>query len=154
MGDLLVALYRLEDLKTSPSGIVIRRPFAAEKHEVATWVDERFGTGWRGEAEIALSQVPPTCFLALDEEKRLLGFACYDSSWKGFFGPTGVEESARGRGIGTALARRALSAMREAGYAYAVIGASGADEFYRATFGAQPIVDSDPGPYEGRLQSK
>jgi GNAT superfamily N-acetyltransferase len=41
---------------------------------------------------------------------------------RGFFGPAGVAESARGFGLGKALLMKALEALREIGHAYAIIG--------------------------------
>jgi predicted N-acetyltransferase YhbS len=55
--------------------------------------------------------------------------------------------SHRGQGIGTALLLRSLRSMSEAGYAHAVIGNSGADDFYTRTVGTIPIEGSTPGPY-------
>ena len=81
------------------------------------------------EVALALSQQPPTVLIAV-EGQTLVGFACYDASARGFFGPTGVDEAARGRGIGEALLIRTLKAMREAGYGYAVIGDPGPVGFY------------------------
>jgi predicted N-acetyltransferase YhbS len=64
---------------------------------------------------------------------------------KGYFGPTGVAESARGMGLGKALLFKALEALREEGYAYAVIGGVGPREFYEQACGAVEIPGSDPG---------
>ncbi len=55
------------------------------------------------------------CFIAT-ENGKLVGFACYDSSSKGFFGPIGVDPQRRGENIGQALLVRTLTAMREYGY--------------------------------------
>lgn len=150
MGDLLVKLYDLPAIDPeATSGVSIQRPLAADRRRVVNWVAERFRDRWASEVEIAFSGHPLTCFIALGEEGKLLGFSCYDTSFKGFFGPTGVDENARGKGIGTALLIRTLHAMRESGYAYGVIGYSGADEYYRKTVGAIPIHDSEPGAYRG-----
>ena len=40
----------------------------------------------------------------------------------------------------------------ESGFAYAMIGCSGADGYYRHTVGAVPIEGSDPGPYRNWLR--
>jgi predicted GNAT family acetyltransferase len=48
-----------------------------------------------------------------------------DATMKGFFGPTGVDEAQRGKGIGEALLIATLKGMREAGHAYGVIGGPG-----------------------------
>lgn len=155
MGDLLVPLYKLEEFappEIDPS-IHIQRPLGADKHVVVDWVKEHFSERWASETEIAFSGQPIRCFIALDSEKRLVGFACYDVAWKGFFGPTGVAPDLQGRGIGTTLLRRSLEAMKEAGYAYAIIGGSGVDPYYEKTVGAIPIPDSAPGPYRHWIQT-
>ncbi len=55
---------------------------------------------------------------------------------KGFFGPTGVDESARGKGIGHALLLKTLLDMRDQGYGYAIIGGAGPVDFYQRSVGA------------------
>lgn len=154
MGDLLVPLYKLET-KPVPevdSSIQIQRPLAADRHVVVEWVREHFSERWASETGIAFSSQPVRCFVALDRENRLVGFACYDVAWKGFFGPTGVAPDARNRGIGSVLLRRSLEAMKEAGYAYAIIGGSGVDAYYEKSVGAIPIPDSSPGAYREWIQ--
>jgi GNAT superfamily N-acetyltransferase len=123
-----------------------------EREFVVDWVSEHFSQRWASEVEMAFSGHPITCFVALDADSRLAGFACYDTSFRGFFGPTGVLKTNRGKGVGTALLLRALSAMEDSGYAYAIIGYSGANEYYQKTVGAIPIEDSEPGPYRGWIQ--
>ena len=98
-----------------------------------------------GEREIASREWP--CREGTTEVSELAGFACYDTSFRGFFGPLGVADSHRGSGVGTALLARSLDAMAEMGYPYAIIGYSGADEYYAKTVGAIPIEGSEPGPY-------
>ncbi|MEM9282413.1 MAG: GNAT family N-acetyltransferase [Verrucomicrobiota bacterium] len=150
MGDLLVPLYAIEeDLRkaSAPEGFRLQRPLSADRSRVIEWVRQHFSDRWADEVAIAFSGPPLTCHVALNEQNELVGFACYDVSWKGFFGPTGVSESCRGKGIGTALLKRALHSMRESGYAYAVIGYSGADEYYGKAVKAIPIPDSEPGAY-------
>ncbi len=82
------------------------------------------------------------CFIAT-ENGEILGFACYDSSAKGFFGPIGVKPDRRGENIGQTLLIRTLNSMRE--YGYAVIGwVSEAEMFYRKTVGAEYIKGGNP----------
>lgn len=157
MGDLLVKLYDLPDAQAAmasveAAGFLIKRPLSPERKFVVDWVGEHFSQRWASEVEMAFSGHPITCFVALDAESRLAGFACYDTSFRGFFGPTGVIESSRGKGVGTALLLRTLTAMEDVGYAYAIIGYSGANEYYQKTVGAIPIEDSEPGPYRGWIQ--
>lgn len=150
--DLLVRLYDLPKPPRAPKSIEIRRSLPPERRMIVGWIEREFGSRWAGECETALTALPPGMFLAV-KGGRLLGFACYDATAKGFFGPTGVDAKARGRGVGTALLFRTLAAMREAGYAYAVIGsAAKALRFYAKTVGATPIAGSNPGLYKGMLK--
>jgi GNAT superfamily N-acetyltransferase len=153
MQDMLVRLYTLPDIsdqkkRVKDAGIVIRRPLGAEKSLTVEWVRQRFGSGWASEVDVSFSYQPVTCFIAV-EKGSILGFACYDSAYRNFFGPTGVDESAQGKGIGKVLLFSCLEAMREQGYAYAIIGGAGPVDFYRKTVGAELIPGSNPGIYEG-----
>lgn len=155
MTDLLIRLY---DLPYSPSherldaaGIVVRRALPPEQQLVLRWIGQQFSHHWVSEAALGMNQQPPTVFLAL-RGQTLLGFACFDTTAKGYFGPTGVDAGARGQGIGEALLFKTLSAMRGAGYAYAVIGDPGPVEFYRKRLDALPIPGSTPGLYRGLLK--
>ena len=134
--------------KMHREGILIRRALACEKSIVIKWVSERFGDGWASEAEVCFSYQPITCYLAI-KDKEILGFACYDSAYRNFFGPTGVEEENRGKGIGKILLLKCLYAMREQGYAYGIIGGVGPAKYYEKVVNAEPIEGSNPGIYEG-----
>ena len=80
------------------------------------------------------------------------GFACYDTTAKAFFGPTGVLERERRQGIGTALLLVTLRAMAAEGYAYGIIGGVGPADFYAKAVGAVPIASSTPGIYANLLR--
>lgn len=152
MADLLVRLYDLPAASRVPDdGVTIRRALPPERHVITAWITQRFGRGWASEAETALSSLPVTCWLAV-RNGDLLGFACHDATAKGFFGPTGVDETARGHGIGEALLMATLHGMREAGYAYAVIGDPGPIGFYTKRLDALEIPGSAPGLYRGMLR--
>lgn len=157
MSDLLVRLYDLppfaSEQKVAAAGVVVRRALPPERTIVLDWIGTHFSGYWVSEAAGCMSQQPPTLFVAI-ENRTLIGFACYDGTAKGFFGPTGVDEAARGRGIGETLLIVTLRAMREAGYAYAVIGDPGPVEFYRKRLDVLEIPKSSPGIYAGMLPSK
>ena len=129
---------------------LLRKPIGPEHTIVARWVAERFGTGWASEAQVALGNRPVSLWLATGPTE-LLGFACFDATARGYFGPIGVAESARGQGLGSALLRACLHDMRAAGYGYAIVGGVGAPEFFRRIAGAIDIPDSTPGLYAGQL---
>lgn len=155
MIDMLVRLYDLPGsaelyARVAEQGVILRRPGAYEKHLVADWVAEHFSPKWKSEVEVAFARQPVSCFIAT-REKTILGFACYDTSARGFFGPTGVSEAARGSGIGKALLFKSLEALRECGYAYGFIGGVGPREFYEKSCGAVEIPGSDPGIYADLL---
>ena len=155
MQDMLVKLYDLPDTSLleknmKKENILIRVALAAEKSIVVDWVAQRFGQGWASEAEVCFSYQPITCFIAIYEEK-IIGFACYDAAYRNFFGPTGVEQSSRGKGIGKILLLKCLQAMKAQGYAYGIIGGVGPAGFYEKAVGATLIEGSNPGIYGGIL---
>ncbi len=154
--DMLVKLYELPSIAPSIEeqtryDIQIRRALAPEKHLLGRWVEQEFNLYWRGECEVALTHQPATCFVAV-KEGRLIGFSCYDAIAKGFFGPIGVSEAARGKNTGKALLLACLHDMFHAGYGYGIIGGVGPAEFYAKIVGATPIDGSVPGIYAGMLR--
>lgn len=156
MPDMLVKLYELPPLELLleeqlGAGVDIRRAMAAEKHLVVDWVRTKFSEYWGSECEVSFSNQPVSCYIAV-REGELLGFAVYDVTSKGFFGPTGVLEATRGGGIGKVLLIAALHAMRNEGYGYGIIGGVGPADFYAKAVGALMIEDSTPGVYRGMLR--
>ena len=148
MPDMLVKLYDLPPFTSNP---LIRRGIAPEKHIVLEWVQAHFSEYWHSECDVAFHRSPVSCFLAV-EDGVLLGFGCYDTTRRGFFGPTGVGDFARGRGLGKALLLACLYDMFAQGYGYAIIGGAGPTDFYAQTVGATVIEDSIPGIYAGMLR--
>ena len=158
MLDMLVKLYELPEMQTlldelSAQGIEVRRALAPEKHFVTAFVGQHFGAYWVSETEVAFGNHPRSCWIAT-HEGRCVGFACYDTSAKAFLGPTGVDETYRGKGIGKALLLVCLYDMLAQDYAYAIIGDAGPMDFYTKAVGAQPIPGSNPGVYRGMLHEK
>lgn len=155
MIDMLVRLYDLPEsgpiyARCAEAGIVLRRPGAYEKHLVAAFAHANFSPKWASEVEVAMSRQPVTCFVAT-KDKEIIGFACYDTTARGFFGPTGVVEAARGAGVGKGLLLLCLEGLRELGHAYGIIGGVGPKEFYARAVGATEILGSDPGIYRDIL---
>lgn len=153
--DMLVKLYDLRpdaelDRRMEAEGVTIRRALVPELSGICAWIEPRFGAGWAAEATAAIMRQPVTCWIA-HEGETLLGFACHEATMKGFFGPTGVDENARGRGIGHALLIRTLLDMRDQGYGYAIIGGAGPMGFYEKSVGAIAIPGSSPGIYKHML---
>lgn len=151
MPDMLVRLYQLPDsaqslVRVQGHGVTIRRPQPYEMSTVRTFVEQHFTTGWADEVTVAFAHQPISAYIAT-LDGCIVGFAAYNCTRKGFFGPTGVMEIHRGKGVGLALLILCLEGMAEEGYAYAIIGAAGPTDFYSKAVNAQIIEDSVPGIY-------
>jgi GNAT superfamily N-acetyltransferase len=117
---------------------------------ILDFIEREFGRIWRFEAAKAFERERPTIVVEV-VDGELAGFAAYDVNNRGlgFFGPTGVKESMRGRGIGCRLLLASLSGLRELGHERVVIPWTDALEFYARCCGAQPAhefvrLDSAP----------
>jgi GNAT superfamily N-acetyltransferase len=171
--DLLVRLYALPPLAPALAALTaarieVRRAQPYEQAAVTAWVARTFAPNWGEECAAAFALRPVACHLAVELQgpfpapgsgyelpaERLIGFASHDVVARGMFGPTGVAEAWRGRGVGTALLLASLYAMAEQGYAYAAIARVGPVEFYARAVGATVIAGSEPGVYRGRLDGE
>lgn len=120
---------------------------AADDRTLA-WIDEAFGGWWSSEA-VAGSNV-----IARRADGAPIGFATFDAKglpfrWLmglgrerdvGIFGPFGLAEEERKTGLGVFLLRQTLRALRQRGYARALIPAVGSDEllhYYADAAGAR-----------------
>ena len=151
MPDLLVNLLKLPPLE-STDGFIVRRAQPFELSQVRRFVSENFSPKWADEISVGFARQPISVFIATIN-RELAGFAAYECTRRSFFGPTGVLDSARGRGIGKALLLASLWALREMGYVYAFVGAVGPVRFYQKAVGAIIIPDSEPGIYIDLLKS-
>lgn len=155
--DMLIRLYALGDnaawqARAQSAGVTIRRALSAERRPVVDWVERRFGGGWAGEAGTAFARTPTGCLVA-QGAGEIVGFAVWDVAALGYFGPGGVDEKQRRRGIGAALLHEALLVMRQHGYGYAIVGGAADPAFYTRVAGAIPIPDSSPGIYAGLIKT-
>ncbi|HZT14265.1 MAG TPA: GNAT family N-acetyltransferase, partial [Candidatus Baltobacteraceae bacterium] len=103
------------------------------------WIDETFGGSWSSEAFVSKNVA------AIARNGGPAGFVSYDpqglafswlrgAAWQpgtGVFGPFGVAPEVRGSALGPALLVEALAALREAGYARALIPAVGSAKLVR-----------------------
>lgn len=153
MADLLVNLLKLPPFDiTAEQEFRVRRAQPFEITPVRGFVEANFSRSWADEISVGFARQPVSIFVAT-VERKLVGFAAYECTRRGFFGPTGVIPSAQGKGIGKALLFASLSALREMGYVYAIIGAAGPVHFYQKTVGAIVIPDSEPGIYTDLLKN-
>ncbi|MET0065404.1 MAG: GNAT family N-acetyltransferase [Candidatus Thiodiazotropha sp.] len=153
--DLLIKLHDPQAFNPAPprlneAGIILRKPIGPDRSLLLAWAASHFPSLWVDEIQQALSNQPVSCWLA-QQAGNLLGFACYDATALGFFGPLGVIDSARGLGIGSALTRACFHEMHIKGYRYAIVGRTQAEAFYRRIAPLIAIADSDPGCYADTL---
>jgi GNAT superfamily N-acetyltransferase len=122
---------------TAPENV--RRPRHDEAERVLAFVERDFGRIWRFEAAKAFTRDVSPAFIS-EENGEVNGFAVHDINNRGigWFGPTGVSESMRGRGVGGKLLLASLADLQTLGYTRAVIPWTAALEFYRKVCGAQP----------------
>jgi len=150
MPDLLVNLLNLPAIEESRE-FIVRRAQPFELSRVRDFVASNFSTGWADEISVGFVRQPVSVYIATIQ-REIVGFAAYECTRRGFFGPTGVVEAAHHRGIGTALLLASLWGLRQMGYVYGIIGAAGPVDFYQRTVGAIIIPDSEPGIYVDLLK--
>ncbi len=156
MADLLVNLLTLPEPKSavedvSGTDVVIRRAQPFEMTPVREFIKQHFSVAWADEISVGFANKPVTVFIAT-RDRRVIGFAGYECTRKAYFGPTGVAQGERGRGIGKTLLLRSLLGLRELGYVYGIIGAAGPVDYYQQAVGAMVIPDSEPGIYSDLLK--
>jgi GNAT superfamily N-acetyltransferase len=108
-----------------PAGV--QRVSEATRERVLAFVASHFGPAWRFECQNAGSRL-----FFIERDGEIAGFAAHDATNRGlgFFGPTGVAESMRGRGLGTLLLHASLADFRTMGYTRVVIPWTEAIDFY------------------------
>ena len=153
MPDLLVNLLKLPASENNvQSDVVIRPGQPFELTPIRQFIQQNFSTSWADEVSVGFSNKPVTVFIATIDG-QLVGFAAYECTRRAFFGPMGVLDQVKGRGIGRSLVLACMKGLREMGYVYGIIGAAGPVEFYQKIVGAVVIENSDPGIYRDFLKT-
>lgn len=157
MPEMLVPLLKLPPFEPLVSqlrqkqNVIIRRANAHEITPVQSFILREFAQTWTDEVLVGFSRQPISVYIAI-RDGQVIGFGAYECTRRSFFGPTGVAQRERGKGIGTALLLACLAGVRDMGYAYAIIGGAGPVDFYAKTVGATVIPDSVPGVYADPLK--
>lgn len=120
--ELPVASYPFPDVKRATGN---RQP-------VLTFIERHFGKIWRFEASRGI-------LFFTERDGAITGFAAHEANNRGlgFFGPTGVAESERGKGLGTKLLLTCLADARRLGHQRVVIPWTDAVGFYAKACGAR-----------------
>ena len=103
------------------------------REDVLDFVERNFGAIWRFEASRGATIFHVTV------GGDIAGFSTHDANNRtlGWFGPTGVAEKFRNRGLGRQLLLASLADLRRAGYASVTIPWTDAIDFYRKSCGAE-----------------
>ncbi len=133
---------RHADYSDGSPDVEVRRATDSDRERLSSLITSEFAESWMGATAVAYQRRPVSAFAAI-RGHEVIGFAFYDIAFRGYFGPTGVNEADRSAGIGARLLIAALSDMVLKGYAYAVIGDVGPIEFYEKVCGAMVISKGD-----------
>ncbi len=117
----------------APGGGAPPRAEGRDRERVLEFIEHEFGAIWRFEASRG------TSIFYVQDGGDVGGFSTHDANNRGlgFFGPTGVAKSMRGRGLGRQLLLASLADLRAHGYAQAVIPWTEAVDFYQKSCGAR-----------------
>jgi len=152
MTDMIVSLQQLPPTPALPDGyhIDIVRPW--DSQTLVSWVEQAFSKIWANEVLCGLTS-QPSKVLVISKDSQIIGFAGYNITFPGFFGPTGVLESERGLGLGKILLIEAMHRLHALGHVYAFIGDPGPVDFYQKTLGAVLLPADLPDGYTTPLSS-
>lgn len=156
MADMLINLYEVDFFRENnfSNKIKIKRALAPDRRKVLKFIKNNFNANFVDECKASFSNNPITCYIAV-KDKKIIGFICYEATAKNFVGPMGVSECERGIGIGKTLMLTALSAMKEMGYAYAIIGSSSEKNipFHKKVSHAKVIDSNSLGVYSRMIEA-
>ncbi|HJT18400.1 MAG TPA: GNAT family N-acetyltransferase [Thermoanaerobaculia bacterium] len=124
---------RTQNLIGESGGQAILPVQVSDREKVLAFIEKNFGAIWRFEA------AKGTTIFSVEDGGEIAGFSTHNANnhGLGWFGPTGVARSQRGRGLGRALLLASLADLQRLGYHRVVIPWTDAIEFYRKTCGAQ-----------------
>ena len=110
-------------------GTTIRLAEPGERERVRDFVMERSGFNWSFETARAIGPRGSGVWIA-EEDGEIIAFSVFGSLEDHWFGPIGVSEEKRKRGLGSALLFRTLQSMKDLGITRAIIPWTGHLYFY------------------------
>jgi mycothiol synthase len=117
-------------------GIVVRRATDADIPATAAFNLQTFSRGWQIEVDETRRFGIPPLNIALYQD-QIVGFAAYDVTGYGRFGPTGTRPDMRQQGIGGVLLKMCMQQMIDRGDSIAEIAWAGPVAFYTREVGAR-----------------
>ncbi len=130
--------------------VVIRRAVTPDMYRVLDFIEKYSTLSAKGEATVAFSHQPVTLYIATYYDE-IVGYACYEATFRSYFGPLRVRDDWQKKGIGKLLLIKSLEGLRDMGYIYGVIGFVGPVDFYKKAVNAVEIPNSTPGGYRDML---
>lgn len=119
-----------EEVRLAQLGWEIRRLTRDDQAAFDAWLSANWSPGWRYEALDAYNNDPVSVFGAL-RAGVIHGFAAYNvSAFEHSFGPTGVDETTRGLGLGRVLLLRCLRDLADREHRHCEICWTGPIGFY------------------------
>ncbi len=108
-----------QDIRIRTDDLEIREA-TSRNDPVFKWIEKNFSLQWSIEAQLALEKKYGRIYVA-ETNNGIAGFAVHSASHRYRFGPIGVDEKYRGRGLGKILLLHTLDSMRLLGIRYAII---------------------------------
>jgi GNAT superfamily N-acetyltransferase len=136
-------VYRVPDSIKEPPGTLggyyITRAKQEDMGATINFIKQHHAGFWPVETGLAFKNDPATVFIAKDQAGIVVGFAAHSITFPGSFGPTGVLESLRGKGLGGALLKWCAYDMKQANIVEMIIRWVEGDtmKFYSKSIGAR-----------------
>ena len=126
MSDYLVDLRRLPPV-VPVAGLAYGAYPVSRYLDLEFFVGKQFYTQWAQELRFAVAR--GTCRVLTNPgmETEIVGFACFDATFSGAFGPFGISQSWQRKKCGQFLLLSVLHEMRCRDHRYAIIGDVGID---------------------------
>jgi GNAT superfamily N-acetyltransferase len=123
---------------TERNGYTFRRASAEDLPALKEFVKKNFLGTWHLEAELSFKNNPPTTFIALDPDNKIVGFSSHSVGFPSAYGPIGVNKAIRGQRLGDILLKWCMWDILQAGYSTSIIMWVVGDtpKFYSKTIGA------------------
>lgn len=119
-----------EEAFLSLEGFTIRRLEQRDMIAFSDWLHRTWGPAWQAEGLISLKREPVSTFIA-EYNGRICAFASYGvAAFPYGFGPTGTEETLRGKGLGRVLFYRCMNDLKTQGHTFAEVCWVGPIAFY------------------------
>ena len=116
--------YRFKQIKN------IEKTKTKEITKIINFIKQNFSPNWATEAKMALKEPNGGLWIAYNNQNQIIGFSAYSALEPNWFGPIGVIEKERRKGIGTILLYKALNSIRLNGIRYATIPWTNHLKFY------------------------